>query len=326
MDAAKVIEIGRAHLASLSGHIFDLLALSKPVSPSAALNLAKIISKLSPLLGNLIEFNAVELLNDREDLKGYGRWRRQDPDFPDAVFEGKFSPVPGMEIKAWFPLATEITARFRESQNHFTAGRTETHVCMLAWLPEQLIYGRPYILDVVVSDGLSVAKARDDHYHNPPHYLVLEPEDTKERTRNLQQTNTNGYKCQEKGAALERARRVVESWGTEGKKYKPTRKYQQQLRELTSKFKYRLDTNFAKMDRIRHPGIEEFKSRVCGTEVNGLTIAQWTKMFRSLKAIEKLQNPDRECLTKLAKKEASVKAALAEHLKIEEERLGRLLA
>ena len=32
---------------------------------------------------------------------------------------------------------------------------------MLAWLPEQLIYGRPYILDVVVSDELSVAKALD---------------------------------------------------------------------------------------------------------------------------------------------------------------------
>jgi hypothetical protein len=318
MDAARAIEIASGHLASLSGHIFDLLALSKPISPGAALNLAKIISKLSPLLGSLIEFNAVELLNEKDELKDYGRWRRQDPDFPDAVFDGKIVPIPGMEVKAWFPLVTEITARFKSSQNHFIDGRTKTHVCMLAWLPEQLIYGRPYILDVMVSDGLSVAKARDDHYHNPPGYIVLEPEDTKERTRNLQQTNTSGYKLQEE-SEKEEAEIVVETWGTDGKKYKPTRDYQQQLRELRSKFNYRLDTNFAKMDRISHPDIEQFKTRVCGTTVNGLTVGRWTKMFKSVK------NRGGKQPKNLAAKEALLRAALAKHLEIKEEPAGKLL-
>ena len=35
----------------LAGHEFDLLTINKPVSPEAAVNLAKVISKLSPLLG-----------------------------------------------------------------------------------------------------------------------------------------------------------------------------------------------------------------------------------------------------------------------------------
>ncbi len=40
----------------------------------------------------------------------------------------------------------------------------------------------------------SIAEARDQHYHKPPDYLVVEPEDTSRRTKNLRQTNTNGYK------------------------------------------------------------------------------------------------------------------------------------
>lgn len=95
-----------------------MFSLSKPLSVDEAVNLSKIISKLSPLIGNLIEFRVAEYLNEQDPFKSSGRWRRQDPGFPDTVFEGGVSPRPGFEIKAWFPLATEITARFRESQNN----------------------------------------------------------------------------------------------------------------------------------------------------------------------------------------------------------------
>src|ERR1017187_2752672 len=194
MDTQNALSIAGKHLHALKGHAFDVLTVTKPISPSAAVNLAKIISKLSPLLGNLIEFTSVEILNDKSDFKAHGTWRRQDPAFPDANFKGSIDPVPGFEIKAWFPLATEITARFKDSQNHFR--EEQTNVCMLAWLPDQLIFGKPKIIDVCIVSGHSVAAARDNHYHNPPDYLVLEPEDTTARTRNLQQTNTNGYKWQ----------------------------------------------------------------------------------------------------------------------------------
>jgi hypothetical protein len=51
------------------------------------------------------------------------------------------------------------------------------------------------------------------------------------------------------------------------------------LRRLLNSFNYRLDTNFAKMDRIVHPGIEAFKRRVMGTQIHGVTIAQWNALL-----------------------------------------------
>lgn len=305
MNTAEAIKIASKHLEGVSGHIFDLLELTKPVSPDAALNLAKVISKLSPVLGNMLEFNTVEFLNSLKEFKGLGRWKRQDPGFPDAIFVGKIDPAPGFEIKAWFPLSTEITARFRDSQNHFAGD--QTYIAMLAWLPEHLIYGKPYVIDVCVVSGASVAAARDNHYHNPPDYLVVEPQDTSARTRNLQQTNTNGLKFQ--GTAEQRvaAERIVASWGADGKKYLPTKEYQLLLQEkLVSQFPYRLDTNFAKMDRIVHPDVEAFKTKVYATKVNGMTVREWCRLLAG-------------------DSDVRIEAALAEHLKITTVGADRLL-
>jgi hypothetical protein len=266
--------------------------------------LAKVISKLSPLLGNLIEFNTVEFLNKQNEFSEFGKWQRQDPGFPDTIFVGKVQPTPGLEIKAWFPLATEITARFKESQNHFQFD--QTYVAILAWLPEKIIYGKPRIFDICVVSGLSVAKARDNHYHNPPDYLVLEPQDTTKRTANLQQTNTNGYKFQGAVEEFLEAQKIVESWGAEGKLYKPTREYQHLLRELLIRYTYRLDSNFAKIDRIAHSEIEEFKQRVYNTEFLGMTVGQWNKLLSS-------------------RREDNIKIALQTHLGIREESIDELL-
>ena len=305
MIAQKVLTLASTHLQGLSGHVFDVLTLSKPVSLEAAVNLSKVISKLSPLLGNLIEFNTVEFLNDQPEYQGLGEWRRQDPGFPDTIFVGPtVTPPPGFEIKAWFPLATEITARFKDSQKHFR--EDQTNVCMLAWLPDRLIFGKPKIIDVCIVSGRSVAQARDNHYHNPPDYIVLEPEDTTARTRNLQQTNTNGYKWQGTSKQLEKARKLVRTWGAKGRKYKPTPKYQVLLRQLLSKFPYRLDTNFAKMDRIVHPGIEDFKERVRGTVIHGMSVAQWSRLLSR-------------------RSDEAIRHALAERFDIQEETVGKIL-
>lgn len=279
LTTAEALAIAGKHLQGLAGHEFDLLTVAKPVSPDAAVNLAKVISKLSPLLGNLIEFNTCEYLSDKPEFEGLGKWIRQDPGFPDAVFVGDVSPTPGFEIKAWFPLATEITARFKDSQNHFLDDRT--HVAMIAWLPEHLIFGKPYILDVVTVSGASVAKARDDHYHRPPDYLVMEPEDTSARTANLQQTNTNGFKFQGTPEQFREAEALVRSWGADALVYKPTPEYQKQMQALRNKFQYRGDTNYAKMDRIRHTELEAFKTRVNEKVVNGLKIKEWCRVLTS---------------------------------------------
>lgn len=304
MNTQDVIQLASHYLNDLSGHTVDVLDVSKPVTANAAVNLAKVISKLSPLLGNLIEFNTVEFLNKQDEFAEFGIWQRQDPGFPDTIFVGKVQPTPGLEIKAWFPLATEITARFKDSQNHFRFD--QTYVAILAWLPEKIIYGRPRILDVCVVSGLSVALARDTHYHNPPDYLVIEPEDTTKRTANLQQTNTSGYKFQGSTIEFLEAQKIVESWGTEEKNYQPTREYQLLLRELLTRYKYRLDTNFAKMDRIRHPGIEEFKKRVYNTEVSGMTVIQWNKLLAG-------------------NKEEKIKDILRDYLDIRTENIDKLL-
>ena len=274
---ADTIKAARQYLEGLKGHVFTDLELTKPPNIEAALDAVLVISKLSPMLGNVTEFKAVRALNDSKAFDG-GKWERQDPGFPDVIFRGAVDPAPGFEVKAWYPFATEITGRFRDSQNHFNAD--QTYVAMLAWLPEHLVYGRPRVLDVCVVSGASIAKARDDHYHNPPDYIVLEPEDTKARARNLQQTNTAGYKCQESNAErLAEAAAVVKSWGDGGAAYLPTAEYQARLRDLTSKFKYRLDTNYAKMDRVVHAEIETFKTRVLATQLHGLTVSQWGRLF-----------------------------------------------
>jgi len=277
MTTAEAIALASTHLRSLGGHVFDVLSITKPVSSFAASNLAKVVSKLSPILGNLIEFNAVEFLNGAEEFKRDGRWVRQDPGFPDTIFQGSVEPAPGFEIKAWFPLATEITARFRNSQNHFD--QDQTYVAVLAWLPQNLIYGKPSVIEVCVVSAKSVAAARDAHYFSPPDYLVIEPEDTSRRTRNLQQTNTNGYKWQGTTEQFKQASRIVGKWGKAGRQYSPTRDYQERLRELIARFPYRLDTNYAKMDRIAHPDIEAFKKRVLERQVQGRTISEWSRLL-----------------------------------------------
>jgi hypothetical protein len=304
MNTLDVIQLASQHLTNLVDHKFDVLSVSRPVTINSALNLAKVISKLSPLIGNLIEFNTVEFLNQQDTFSKFGKWERQDPGFPDTIFVGNIQPTPGLEIKAWFPLATEITARFKNSQNQFQFD--QTHVAMLAWLPEKVIYGKPKILDICVVSGFSVALARDTHYHNPPDYLVLEPEDTTQRTANLQQTNTSGYKFQGSVDELLEAQKIVASWGSDAKVYTPTKEYQQLLRELLVRYRYRLDTNFAKMDRIVHPGIEDFKKRVYNLEVSGMTVGEWNKLLSSHRADK-------------------IKKSLQEYLDIREENIDEIL-
>ena len=122
-------------------------------------------------------------------------------------------------------------------------------------------------------------KQETKHYHNPPDYLVLEPEDTSARTRNLQQTNTNGYKFQGTPEQLVEAQEMVEGWGLGSSDYQTAAEYQALLRELQGTFPYRLDTNFAKMDRIVHGEIEEFKQRVLNLHLLGHTIGQWNRLL-----------------------------------------------
>lgn len=277
MEIPEVLNQAKGELTSLDSRLIDILEIKRPPSLAYAKQLAKVVSKLSPLLGNMIEFSIVDLLNDY-DWHGCGEWIRQDPGFPDALFKSELvCPNPGIEIKAWFPFATEITARFKDSVAIFENDNID--MALVAWLPEHVIWGKPQIIDVLVVGGKSVAQARDNHYHKPPYYLVFEPEDTSERTANLQQTNTNGYKLQEDKCDAKAALAEVETWGKDLTRYDPSPEYQKRIKALQAKFEYRLDTNYAKIDRIEHPDIESFKTKVLETEFNGKSIREWSKIL-----------------------------------------------
>ena len=86
------------------------------------------------------------------------------------------------------------------------------------------------------------------------------------------------------------ATKIVNSWGAEGKIYQPVPDYGRRLRELTSKFPYRLDTNYAKIDRIAHVEIEKFKNRVMSTSFEQATVGEWSQLLASgnRTAIEKI--------------------------------------
>ena len=78
---------------------------------------------------------------------------------------------------------------------------------------------------------------------------------------------------------LAQAQQVVEGWGLESGNYQTTAEYQALLRGLQGSFPYRLDTNFAKMDRIVHGEIENFKQRVLDQVVHGHEIREWNRLL-----------------------------------------------
>ncbi len=57
-------------LLNLKGKYVDVLEINQPPDIEYAKNLVKVVSKLSPLMGNMIEFSAVSTLNklDWQDL------------------------------------------------------------------------------------------------------------------------------------------------------------------------------------------------------------------------------------------------------------------
>jgi hypothetical protein len=273
--------LARAHavLRKMEGNTFNIFTLRKPKNVEEAQAIAKVISKLSPFTANVLEAELILLLNEREKWPKGAKWVRQDPDFPDALLTGVEDPAPGIELKMWFPLATEITARFRETQKHLM--EHQTSIAMIAWLPQYILYGQPQIIGIWIDDALTVAQARDTHYHKPPAYLVAEPEDTSTRTRNLQQRNCNGMGFQGTAQQLAEAEKLVASWGKGFKTYAVSEEFDERVRSLLRQFRYRLDTNFAKMDRIEHTGLEEFKTKIMNTKVHGKTIQEWSTITES---------------------------------------------
>jgi len=283
-DPHVLHEMGRAeeHLRSIVGSDVPAITINS-LDVKDAPFLGRINSKLSPIIGNLLERQISELLT--EDA-GHGmRWVRQDPDFPDALLldAGGGSTDSGYEVKAWYVLSAELTGRFRESVN-LLEGRN-IRIAIIAWHLSHIVYGTPKVVGVLTVDALSVARRRDEHYHRPPDYLCVEPQDTTARTRNLQQTNVAGYKWQGAPEALLEAEEFVMGHAA-GRAAPHTPEGQALSAELMAQFAYRLDTNFAKVDRVDHPEIERFKAEMLRTDVRGRSLSRWIRLLRDLNTPE----------------------------------------
>ena len=271
MDRAETV------LSGLIGKTIDTISIQSSDQSEASF-LAKNVSKLSPLVGNLVENLVVSELEQRL-VDGNMEWRRQDPYFPDAALFSQSGVAlgAGFEVKAWYAMSTEMTGRFRESRN-LLEGK-DIRLLVVSWGLSHIVFGKPVILDVVSVPGVDVAECRDAHYHKPPNYLILEPEDTTGRASNLQQSNVNGYRLQ--GMASKEA--VDVHSGSAARDEAPhTAKAQHLARKLHDLGRYRMDTNFAKIDRIDHEALEEFKERSLASRLRGRSMAEWSDCVQSL--------------------------------------------
>jgi hypothetical protein len=274
----NIVEIAKNHILNLKEKQINIISINSVPSFNSINQFVKITSKLSPIIGNFIEYNIVEILN--ENLKGYGNWVRQDPKFPDAFFRSSNPNIPdfGFEIKAWYPFSTEISARFRESQKSLLKKDIDIIIC--AWLPNKLITGNPLIINIGIVSALELAKSRDNHYYDPPRYLVVEPNDTSSRKSNLQQTNTQGYKFQDQDK-LQEAINFVESWDDKYKRYSIESGNQEKILELKSMFSYREDSNFGKIDRLGNEDIDKFHTNILNSKFLNKSLSEWKDILNS---------------------------------------------
>lgn len=299
MNDPQLLQRVTSDIQAMSGMVVErVFNLYPPDSTASAEFIAKVLSKLTPLVANHIEVQISDVLNRSGQYTSLGEWRRQDPGYPDVVLDTGDGTIAGIEVKAWYPFATEITGRFKASQS--LCRRACSLLCLVAWMPTKLLYGEPTIIGSVVVSARSVAEARDNHYHNPPTYVVAEPNNTEDRTRNLQQLNTEGFRWQGSTEQHNQAVGVVKSWGTDGTRYQLDDSYQQQITQLRSQFPYRTDTNFAKIDRINHPEIERFKTSVLNRMVFEKSVGEWARILsgraRNSDGSSSLNRAMRECL------------------------------
>jgi len=68
---------------------------------------------------------------------------------------------------------------------------------------------------------------------------------------------------------------LVAGWGATFKEYGYDPAFPQRVQSLIRQFKYPLDTNFARIDRIGHPGLKAPKTQSMGTTYAGHTIQEW---------------------------------------------------
>lgn len=285
-ELLKVIEKSRETTKALIGTKLDAITI-KSVDPAEAPLLGANVSKLSPMTSTLLEHRVVLDLAKATD-GGRFQIERQDPGFPDAgVFLDGLPTGHGLELKAHNVLSTEITGRFRASQ--LALEGKLIYVVIIAWVMDKIIHGQPLILDIEFVDALDVARYRDEHYNNPPQYLVSPPDDNEGRIASMLLRNVEGYVLQPSNTEsdLAKVKLIQDALLAQADVTKPHHEHTAELtRHLRANLNYRLDTNFAKIDRIDHPQIEDFKKRNLDREYLGHSFREWRKVLKDIKSAD----------------------------------------
>jgi len=243
------------------------------------------LAKFSSVLSNLLEVHVVDQLNEYNRINnvwpGY-RWISQDPYFPDCILvplEGHDPStdthgVMGIEVKIWYPMATELTGRLNESQA--TVGLGNSVLLIGAWIPNFIIWGQIETLAVGIFDILDVIRTRDNRWFYPPAALITEPRDTSERTSNLQQTNVSFWEIQ---SGRELASNIVELWPT--MEYSTEEEMQDRIHDLLNhpNIDYRPENqNRNKIQRIGHSGIREWQLEISQIEICARQLREWFRL------------------------------------------------
>ncbi len=63
MNTQEVLDIATNAVLRLKGHTLDVLTVKKPQDMQSAIGLSKVVSKLSPIVGNTLETVLVQYLN-----------------------------------------------------------------------------------------------------------------------------------------------------------------------------------------------------------------------------------------------------------------------
>lgn len=63
MNTQEALDIATDAVLQLKGHILDVLTVKKPQDMQSAIGLSKVVSKLSPIVGNTLESAIVQFLN-----------------------------------------------------------------------------------------------------------------------------------------------------------------------------------------------------------------------------------------------------------------------
>ena len=271
----------------LDGETIDVLTVNR-CKEESVIPFLKNMSKLSSLISVEIESMALNRVSNYygNELPQNVEWmlneRVAGEKYPDlALTDLTFDPPsnwvwPGVEIKAWCPFATEITGRMKKGQSIME--QYPDKLLLVAWVPENLLYGKPKVVGTWLGDGSDMAESRDDYWFNAPKSIILEPDFSPERDPSEQHTNVDRFLWDDDNSKLDEARELARELGISNSNYSYDEEFQRRVRRLYSEYNYNHGTNFRKLARLHYDPLDNFPDNLReSTYIEGKSLQEWDR-------------------------------------------------